>query len=127
MGFFLIFQPRGCGIVEFGSEAEAKLAVEKMHNYFYKGRNLTVYIDRKGLDHPRKQKNATPERDELRRSLPSDYKYVDFYFISFRDHSHIIRQMFFGHFFYLRNYPNLILYSGNALARDLWDITFRTR
>ena len=70
-----------------------------MHNYFYKGRNLTVYIDRKGLDHPRKQKNATPERDELRRSPPSDYKYVDFYFISFRDHSHIIRQMFFGHFF----------------------------
>ena len=41
-----------------------------MHNYFYKGRNLTVYIDRKGLDHPRKQKNATPERDELRRSPP---------------------------------------------------------
>ena len=77
-----------------------------MHNYFYKGRNssapgrnLTVYIDRKGLDHPRKQKNATPERDELRRSPPSDYKYVDFYFISFREHSHIIRQMFFGHFF----------------------------
>ena len=98
-----------------------------MHNYFYKGRNLTVYIDRKGLDHPRKQKNATPERDELRRSPPSDYRYVDFYFISFRDHSHIIRQMFFGHFFYLRNYPNQILYSGNALARDLWDITFRTR
>ena len=103
MGFFLIFQPRGCGIVEFGSEAEAKLAVEKMHNYFYKGRNLTVYKDRKGLDQNLrfnlKQRNATPERDELRRSPPSDYKYVDFYFISFRDHSHIIRQIFFWHFF----------------------------
>ena len=102
-----MFQPRGCGIVEFGSEAEAKQAVEKMHNYFYKGRNLTVYVDRKGLDQNLrfnlKQRNATPERDELRRSPPSDYRYVDFYFISLRDHSHIIRQMFFGHFFYLRN------------------------
>ena len=89
-GFFLLFQPRGSGILEFGSEAEAKQAVEKMDRYNYKGRNLYVH----GF---RFQKNATPrfdaDRDELRRSPPSDHRYVDFYFIS-----HIIRQMFFGHF-----------------------------
>ena len=92
--FFLIFQPRGCGIVEFGSEAEAKQACDKMHHYIYKGRELRVYPDRVG-----KKENAAPERDELRRSPPSDYRHVDFYLISFREHSHIIRQMFFGHFF----------------------------
>ena len=82
-GFFLIFQPRGCGIVEFGSEAEAKQAVERMHRYEYKGRNLAVNGFKFNQNFLRKQKNPTPERDELRRSPPSDYKYVDFYFISF--------------------------------------------
>ena len=43
--FFLIFQPRGCGILEFGSEAEAKQACDKMHHYVYKGRELQVYMD----------------------------------------------------------------------------------
>ena len=51
--FLLIFkvfdilklQPRGCGILEFGSEADAKNAVEKMHRYDYKGRNLVVKED----------------------------------------------------------------------------------
>ena len=75
-GFFLLFQPRGSGIVEFGSEAEAKQAVEKMDGYEYKGRNLYVH----GFRFPKKQKNATQrfdaDRDELRRSPPSDYRYV---------------------------------------------------
>ena len=70
-----------------------------MHRYEYKGRNLAVNGFKFNQNFLRKQKNPTPERDELRRSPPSDYKYVDFYFISFREHSHIIRQMFFGHFF----------------------------
>jgi len=38
-------KPRGCGILEFGSEADAKNAVEKMHRYDYKGRNLVVKED----------------------------------------------------------------------------------
>ena len=58
-----------------------------MDRYNYKGRNIYVH----GF---RFKKNATPrfdaDRDELRRSPPSDYRYVDFYFIS-----HIMRQMFF--------------------------------
>ena len=41
----LKLQPRGCGILEFGSEADAKNAVEKMHRYDYKGRNLVVKED----------------------------------------------------------------------------------
>ena len=101
--FFLLFQSRGCGILEFGSEAEAKQAVERMHETNYKGRRLVVNGFKFNPNYLRKQNNPTPrfdaERDELRRSPPSDYKYVDFYFISFRDHSHIIRQIFFGHLF----------------------------
>ena len=74
-----------------------------MHDYDYKGRNLKVNGFKHNQNFLRKQMNPTPrfdtERDELRRSPPSDYKYVDFYFISFGDHSHIILgQMFFGHF-----------------------------
>ena len=57
-----------------------------MHGYDYKGRNLCVNGFKIHSDFLKKQKNATPrfdaDRDELRRSPPSDYKYVDFYFIS---------------------------------------------
>ena len=74
-----------------------------MHETNYKGRRLVVNGFKFNPNYLRKQNNPTPrfdaERDELRRSPPSDYKYVDFYFISFRDHSHIIRQIFFWHFF----------------------------
>ena len=33
---------RGCGIIEFPTEELAKLAVEKMHRYEYKGRKISV-------------------------------------------------------------------------------------
>ena len=45
VSIILKLQPRGCGILEFGSEADAKNAVEKMHRYDYKGRNLVVKED----------------------------------------------------------------------------------
>ena len=38
-------KPRGCGIIEFNTESEAKLAVEKMHRHEYKGRKLVVKED----------------------------------------------------------------------------------
>jgi len=38
-------KPRGCGILEFASEADAKNAVEKMHRHEYKGRKLVVKED----------------------------------------------------------------------------------
>ena len=38
-------KPRGCGIIEFNTEAEAKRAVEKMHRHEYKGRKLVVKED----------------------------------------------------------------------------------
>ena len=38
-------KPRGCGILEFGSEELAKKAVDKMHRYELKGRKLVVKED----------------------------------------------------------------------------------
>ena len=38
-------KPRGCGILEFGSEELAQLAVEKMHRHELRGRKLVVKED----------------------------------------------------------------------------------
>ena len=38
-------KPRGCGILEFATEADAKNAVDKMNRHEYKGRKLVVKED----------------------------------------------------------------------------------
>ena len=116
-GFFLLFQPRGSGILEFGSEAEAKQAVEKMDGYNYKGRNLHVHgfrFNRFNSDFLKKQKNATPrfdaDRDELRRSPPSDYRYICWFLFHFTYNTSDVFWAFFTYVTTLIRYFTTLAY-----------------